>query len=156
MTTAIDGTQNTGLLVQAFRYWFLATPMGSLGLTTLTDALNYYDQYPAFKQQFNTVLSSVPLPQIQTAMVNLANDFGTAYPPPDQFFSHVAAVTGSVSSVFSNLLHSAENATEKASNVIGSTVASVPSLLKGSLLLYVAIAAGGLFLLPALLKAKRA
>lgn len=137
---------NTGAIVNAFKYWFDATPMGSLKLSTRQDALDYYDKFPSFKANLDKSLRSIPQSKIKEAMEKLARDYMTTYPPVEAWGNYLASAAGSVTA--GEVASAAASGVAEASGILS-------GIAKNSLYLYIGIAAIGAFILPKLLKSRK-
>lgn len=77
--------------VNYLRFWWNATPMASLGLTTYQDALAYYDgKSSTFLSQLGRTVKAIRQDKIRTAFEKLAAQYGDKYPPPAEFYAAIA------------------------------------------------------------------
>ena len=137
---------NTGLVTNAFRYWYDRSPLADLKFVTLGDALSFYDKYPSFKANFDKSLKTLPQPKIKAAMEKLADAYGTSYPPVDEWMNYLAREGATVT---------AGEVASAAAAGVGEAIGAIGGIATKSLFLYVGIAAIGAFILPQILKSKK-
>lgn len=134
---------NDTLAVQALRYWFQASGLSVAVVTDFQKAVDYYRSKGSFMDQFGAAVRSVPMDRVKSAMEKLGRNTGTDYLTPSDFFNALATEVGTPT--FGQVAAAAGD------GVLAAGTAAL-DFGKSSLLLYVAIAAIGIFVLPQLLK----
>jgi hypothetical protein len=126
------------LSVNALRFYF--NKVGAL-VGTFEAFVAYYRSKGNFMTQFGESVRATPIDRVKTAMENLARRI-SGVPDPSDFFDALAKEVGTLT--FNQVAAAAGDGVLAAGN-------SLFDFGKSSLLLYVAIAAIGVFVLPKLL-----
>lgn len=130
-------------------YWWSETAMSVLGLTTFQDALAYYRKLrPAFLRELSDTVKNISQDRVKRAFADVANEYGTRYPPIQAFYDALAAEVGSLD--FSDVR---EVAKETAKTV--QSVATIGLGTAGVLLVVAGIAALAFYGAPLLSRGKR-
>jgi hypothetical protein len=82
--------------VQALRYWFDASSLPALHMSTWGDALSFYD-HGTFISGFGKAVRDLEQSKTKSAMQKLGKKFGYLYPSESDFFNFLADEAGTVS-----------------------------------------------------------
>lgn len=139
-------TPNKTFAIQALDYWFKSSLFG-IGPgqgAGWPNVLNYYStgRNVNFFDDFGKTVRTVPMNRVKAAMENLGKTFGYTYPDKTDFFNSLASEvsTPTMSDVGDAVLDGVKDAGKAAAG-----------LATGGLMVYLAVAAFGVFVLPRLL-----
>lgn len=133
--------------INLLRLWWNATPLSALKLSTFSDAVDYYQKKGSFLAELGKLTKSIELGKIQVALEKMGRRFGSVYPPTSEFFQAVADYAGVVS---------VGEVAEAAGDGLKDAGGAIAKLAASGVLLYVAIAAVGAFVLPKILSGRSA
>jgi hypothetical protein len=134
---------NDTYAVQALRYWFNASGLAVSVVTDFQRTVDYYRSKGSFMDGFGGAVRTVALDRVKSAMEKLARTSGASFPSTSDFFNALAAEVGTPT--FGQVAAAAGD------GVLAAGSAAL-DFGKSSLMLYVAIAAIGVFVIPQLLK----
>ena len=81
-------SSNRNYAINVLRFWWNATPMAELQLSTFQDFLAYFERtHPSFMEEFGRAAKNVSIDKARMGMEKLAREFGTQYPDVSSFFN---------------------------------------------------------------------
>lgn len=137
---------NDTYAVQALRYWWNASPLSQVSVTNFSMAVDKYRASGTFMNTFGGTVKKYPQDRVKTAMEKLGRKMGASFPAGSDFFDALAAEIGSLTT--GDVLSAAGSGVVDAGKFVGTTALD---LGKSGLLIYVGIAAVGVFVLPKIL-----
>lgn len=121
---------NRTYFINTLRFWWNATPMASLKLSTFQDALAFYDQNPKFVEDYGALVKTVKQEKVRLAHEKLAKAYQSKYPPKEEFYNFLASEVGSLS--FSDV-----------GAAVADTAKDVAGIAKSGIGLYIGVLAAG-------------
>lgn len=134
---------NDTFAVQAFRYFWKESDLSKISVTDFDRALAMYRAQGIQWNRLGELVRTTELPRVKTAMEKLAESSGSKFPLMIEFLDAIGAEATKVTP--SQVVRAIGEGVAEAGNVAF-------SLGKSSIMIYVAIAAVGMFILPNLPK----